>query len=85
VRCSQLSTPSSAGAAKRFHIEIKRIERLTFFRWRGKETPSSMKIAVTEEKESLLNIADADSDVMFASERKPLSLKEYRGSHEEKS
>lgn len=78
--CSQLSAPSSSGAVKK----VKRIERL-FFRWFGKETPSSIKTALTEEKESLLNIADADSDVIFASERKSLSLKEYRGSHEEKS
>lgn len=49
----------------------------SYFRWRGKEPPSELDIIITEEKASDLNIADADSDVIFTSERKGLTLEEY--------
>lgn len=53
-------------------------EIYSFFRWCGKDAPSSIEIVVTEEKSSHLNIADADSDVIFISEREGLSQKEYQ-------
>lgn len=45
--------------------------------WAGRELLSDISVVITEEKESELAICDADSDVLFAVEREPLTLEEY--------
>lgn len=45
--------------------------------WRGERAPSPVRLRIVQEKRSELCIADADSDVLFDSERLPLTRKEY--------
>lgn len=46
--------------------------------WCGKKAVTSMDIAIIEEKVSELAICDADSDVLFESEKAPLTAEEYK-------
>ena len=48
-----------------------------YLKWIGKEITQDIEIAIVGEKLSTLNIKDADSDVIFDSETKPLSIGEY--------
>ena len=45
--------------------------------WRGQSCGKVPDIEIVQEKSSNLQIADADSDVLFDSEKAPLSLEEY--------
>ena len=45
--------------------------------WQGKEYEQTTDIEIVQEKESTLQIVDADSDILFDSEKMPLSLEEY--------
>ena len=46
--------------------------------WRGEETFDDYTVEIVQEKESGLQIKDADSDVLFTSEKEPLSAEEYQ-------
>lgn len=49
-----------------------------FLRWMGRELPpEELAPVIIQEKTSTLRIADADSDVLFESERLPLTPEEY--------
>ena len=48
-----------------------------YLKWRGEPVPEMLVPEIIEEKESALNIADADSDVIFNSEKPPLTKEEY--------
>ena len=52
-------------------------EITSYLKWRGKEADTSMEIAVIGEKASGLAICDADSDVLFESEKATLTAEEY--------
>ena len=52
-------------------------EIISYLRWCGKEVTDSIEIVVAQEKDSELNIKDADSDVLFESEKVPLTAEEY--------
>ena len=45
--------------------------------WRGRAYKYDAAIEIIQEKESGLQIADADSDILFDSEKQPLSKEEY--------
>lgn len=60
-------------AARKMEGEIS-----SYLNWCGKKTEISMDIAIIEEKVSALAICDADSDVLFESEKAPLTAEEYR-------
>ena len=51
----------------------------TYLRWQGKseEPIKELEVVIVGEKSSDLNIKDADSDVIFESEREPLTSEEY--------
>ena len=53
-------------------------EICAYLKWCGKKTVTSMDIAIIEEKVSELAICDADSDVLFESEKAPLTAEEYK-------
>ena len=53
-------------------------EITSYLNWCGKKAETSMDIAIIEEKVSSLAICDADSDVLFESEKAPLTAEEYR-------
>ena len=52
-------------------------EIMAYLAWLGEEIPETFEITMAEEKESDLHIKDADSDVLFESEKAPLTMDEY--------
>ena len=52
-------------------------EICSYLKWCGKKAVTSMDIAIIEEKVSELAICDTDSDVLFESEKAPLTAEEY--------
>ena len=50
----------------------------SYINWLGKDVPEEISVEVIEEKKSQLKICDADSDVLFESEREKLTLEEYQ-------
>lgn len=48
-----------------------------FVRWAGEASPGEILTEIVQEKSSSLNIADADSDVIFDSERSGMTREEY--------
>ena len=53
-------------------------EIASYCKWCGKEIGDSIEIVIVQEKESDLAIRDADSDVLFETEKAPLSMEEYQ-------
>ena len=49
----------------------------SYLNWKGESLPLSFEMEIGQEKASDLDIRDADSDVLFAAEREPLTLEEY--------
>lgn len=52
-------------------------EIISYQKWLGLDAPAEIEIAIIGEKNSELNIKDADSDLLFESERAPLSAEDY--------
>ena len=52
-------------------------EITSYLEWCGENTVENFEIIIIGEKVSYLNIKDADSDVLFESEKAPLTLDEY--------
>ena len=52
-------------------------EARAWLRWKNGPEPESLEIEIVQEKLSELNIADADSDVLFETEKGALGLAEY--------
>ena len=52
-------------------------EILSYLKWLGEDVTDSIEIIITQEKNSDLAIKDADSDVLFESEKAPLTTDEY--------
>ena len=53
-------------------------EICSYLKWCGKKAVTRMDITIIGEKGSELAICDADSDVLFESEKAPLTAEEYR-------
>ncbi len=49
----------------------------SYLAWKGDPVPDLIEIVIAEEKESELDIRDADSDAIFDSEKSPLTREEY--------
>ena len=64
--------PSKALALHKMPAEIRAYQL-----WRGGPIPDALEVEIVQEKTSELTVSDADSDVLFDSERKGLSLPEY--------
>lgn len=58
-------------------IQKMQAEVSSYLQWCGKKSGTSMDVDITEEKVSKLAICDADSDVLFESEKVPLTAEEY--------
>ena len=50
----------------------------SFCKWAGKIVTEPIEIAIVQEKESILQVRDADSDVLFDSEKEALAEDAYR-------
>ena len=66
------------GASKEDAIRKMPDEIRRFQLWSGETPIDDYEIGIVQEKESDLQIRDADSDVMFATENGPLSAEEYQ-------
>lgn len=49
----------------------------SYYSWIRMEEPEAIEPVIVQEKESDLEIKDADSDVLFAAEEEPLTYEEY--------
>lgn len=58
-------------------IEKMPAEIVSYLKWCGETASNDFEIVITGEKASDINIKDADSDVLFESEKAPLTLDEY--------
>ena len=58
---------------------LKKMEReiISYCAWSGQSVTLPLDIIITQEKMSELNVRDADSDVIFDSERTGLTISEY--------
>lgn len=67
------------GASKDEALRKMPSEIISFMRWKGIDIPDIKEkdIEIIQEKSSALDIRDADSDVIFESEKKPLTSGEY--------
>lgn len=66
------------GASKE-EVMLKMPEEIRRFQlWRNQTPPDEYDIDIVQEKESTLQIKDADSDVLFEAEEKPLTAEEYQ-------
>lgn len=52
-------------------------EIISYIKWKGEPIPDSFDISILQEQSSSLNIGDADSDVIFDEERRPVTAEEY--------
>ena len=52
-------------------------EIIAYLKWLGEDTSDNIEVVIVEEKDSDLAIKDADSDVLFESEKAPLTSDEY--------
>lgn len=68
------------GADKETAMRKMPAEIRAYLRWSGESAAPSegAEVCIIQEKESGLSICDADSDVLFDTERNPLSAEEYR-------
>ncbi len=53
-------------------------EIASYLRWIGKDAPDDIEVVIVQERGSDLAIKDADSDVLFESEKTPLTSEEYK-------
>ncbi len=65
------------GASKNSVLEKMPTEIRSYISWKGGLMPDAFECEIIQEKQSDLTVSDADSDVIFDSERKGLSLAEY--------
>ena len=52
-------------------------EIMSYLRWSGEPVPERIELEINQEKAGGLQIADADSNILFEEERAPLSEEEY--------
>ena len=65
------------GESREIALGKMRNEIASYLDWTGKITAEMVDTTIVQEKESELQIADADSDVIFDNEKEPLSKEEY--------
>ena len=65
------------GESKDIALQKMAGEIVSYLKWKGEAVPDALEVMIVQEKASGLMISDADSDVLFEEERKPLSGAEY--------
>ncbi len=65
------------GETKDIALQKMAGEIVSYLKWKGEAVPDALEGMIVQEKASGLMISDADSDVLFEEERKPLSGAEY--------
>ena len=65
------------GASKEQALYKMQDEVISYLHWTGDSVPDTLTAEIVQEKQSDLNIREADSDVIFDSERETLTAEEY--------
>lgn len=65
------------GATKETALEKMKAETEAYLRWENAAVPEALDFDIVQQKESDLQICDADSDVIFDTEKEPLTQEEY--------
>ncbi|ABX43231.1 hypothetical protein [Lachnoclostridium phytofermentans] len=65
------------GRSKDIALEKMQGEVESYLRWQNELIPDSLVPEIVQQKESQLQICDADSDIIFDEEKKPLTKEEY--------
>lgn len=65
------------GESKEAALAKMRNEVASWLAWSGSHIPDNVEIAVVQDADCDLQICDADSDVLFVSEQKALTMEEY--------
>ena len=65
------------GASKEEALSKMPMEVNTWFLWAGENPPSSIDTIITQEKATGLCVKDADSDILFETEKEDLSIEHY--------
>ena len=65
------------GASLEVAVEKMPAEIRSYLKWKGEAIPENLQVTMIQEAPCSLNIANADSDVLFFSEKAPLPREEY--------
>lgn len=65
------------GENKEIALEKMAIEIRSYLRWKEETVPESITVEVVQDAKCNLHVCDADSDVLFDAEKKPLTYEEY--------
>lgn len=67
------------GETKKVALDKMVREAAAYLKWKnGTSLPADVSVEIVQESTSALNICDADSDVIFDSEKMPLTMDEYQ-------
>lgn len=66
------------GETKETALQKMPAEAAAYLRWQGEALPASFEPVIVQEKASALTVSDADSDVLFETEKAPLTRAEYQ-------
>lgn len=75
--CASFIGAFTRGGSKEEALSKMGKELRAYMRWSGEESPGTFEPIIVQEKASELQIRDADSDVIFETERLPLTPEEY--------
>lgn len=65
------------GETKEIALSKMPAEIISYLKWRNQSVPDTVEPRIVQECSSKLNIADADTDAIFGSEKLPLSAEKY--------
>lgn len=74
---AELPGAYTRGKTPEIALQKMEAEVRSYLKWIGKPQPDSIEIVLDQDISSELEIADADSDVLFHTEREPLTQEEY--------
>ncbi len=75
---AELPGAYTRGRSPETAVQKMEAEARSYLRWLGKPQPDSIEIVLSQDAPSELEIADADSDVLFDTEKAPLTAEEYQ-------
>lgn len=73
------SLPGAYTRGESLETALRKMDReaISYMRWTGAPDPERIAVEIVQERVSSLEIRDADSDVLFESEKAPLRLEAY--------
>ena len=77
LHATNLPGAYARGASKEQAIEKMVSEVYSYLRWKGDSVPKNITVEIVQDAACDLQVCDADSDVIFDAEKKPLTMDEY--------